>query len=127
MLALGATRYEAALPLIQKAFSTAMTPLLNMMNLVGLVSIPGMMTGQLLSGAYPMQAALYQVRQTRRPPPPAACRVAAASWPAMLSLLLARACPLPLALPAACNAMALYLPLRARGPVTQTLLLCPNR
>jgi hypothetical protein len=34
-----------------------MTPLLNQMSVVGLVSIPGMMTGQILGGSHPDQAA----------------------------------------------------------------------
>jgi len=33
----------------------ALTPILNQMNVVGIVSIPGMMTGQILSGADPSQ------------------------------------------------------------------------
>lgn len=32
-----------------------MTPVLNQMNVVGIVSIPGMMTGQILAGADPSQ------------------------------------------------------------------------
>lgn len=33
----------------------ALTPILNQMNVVGIVSIPGMMTGQILSGSDPSQ------------------------------------------------------------------------
>mmetsp|Transcript_13693 Transcript_13693/g.34477 ORF Transcript_13693/g.34477 Transcript_13693/m.34477 type:complete len:317 (+) Transcript_13693:1600-2550(+) len=60
-LSAGATRWEAFLPEIQDTMTTAMTPIINMMNIIGLVSIPGMMTGQILGGASPMQAALYQL------------------------------------------------------------------
>ena len=44
-LALGATRFEAALPLIREAVVAGLTPSLNQMSVVGLVSIPNMMTG----------------------------------------------------------------------------------
>ena len=47
---------------MRSAALTAITPTLNMMNVVGLVAIPGMMAGQLLGGAKPMVAAQYQVR-----------------------------------------------------------------
>lgn len=39
----------------------ALIPAINGMNVVGLVSIPGMMTGQILGGASPMKAAQYQI------------------------------------------------------------------
>jgi putative ABC transport system permease protein len=38
-----------------------MTPIINAMMIVGLVSLPGMMTGQLVSGMGPMQAVKYQI------------------------------------------------------------------
>jgi putative ABC transport system permease protein len=38
-----------------------MTPMLNSMAVVGLVSIPGMMTGQILGGIPPDVAARYQI------------------------------------------------------------------
>ncbi len=61
LLTLGATRWEAAREPIQKALTTAMTPIINSMMVVGIVSLPGMMTGQLLSGVEPMQAVKYQI------------------------------------------------------------------
>ena len=39
-----------------------MIPILNTMSVAGIVSIPGMMTGQLLAGAPPIQAVQYQVK-----------------------------------------------------------------
>lgn len=62
MLALGATRWEATKTHVHRAIITAMTPVLNQMSVVGVVSIPGMMTGQILGGQAPLQAARYQVR-----------------------------------------------------------------
>ena len=38
-----------------------MTPIINSMMVVGLVSLPGMMTGQLLAGVEPGQAVKYQI------------------------------------------------------------------
>ncbi|MEO8495920.1 MAG: iron export ABC transporter permease subunit FetB [Planctomycetota bacterium] len=61
LLTLGATRWEAAREPIRKALTTATTPIINSMMVVGIVSLPGMMTGQLLSGVEPMQAVKYQI------------------------------------------------------------------
>ena len=44
-----------------KAFETAMIPVINSLFAVGLVSLPGMMTGQILSGVSPLIAARYQI------------------------------------------------------------------
>lgn len=60
-LALGATRWEAAGGAIRAAVRTGMLPTINTMMVVGLVSLPGMMTGQLLAGADPIQAVMYQI------------------------------------------------------------------
>jgi putative ABC transport system permease protein len=43
------------------AFNTAMIPIVNSLFAVGLVSLPGMMTGQVLSGVSPIIAAKYQI------------------------------------------------------------------
>ena len=48
MLALGATRMEAARSVLQRSLLVALTPVLNQLSVVGIVSIPGMMTGQIL-------------------------------------------------------------------------------
>lgn len=61
LLALGATRWEAARAPLQQAVRTGMIPTINSMMVVGLVSLPGMMTGQLLAGANPIQAVMYQI------------------------------------------------------------------
>lgn len=45
----------------QQAFSTAMIPVVNGLVSVGLVSLPGMMTGQILSGVSPIVASQYQL------------------------------------------------------------------
>ncbi len=61
LLALGATRWEAARSSIQTAVRTGMIPTINTMMVVGIVSLPGMMTGQIIAGMPPNQAVLYQI------------------------------------------------------------------
>ena len=60
-LALGATRWEAAHPLLNDSLRTGMIPTINSMMVMGVVSLPGMMTGQLLAGAAPTDAVRYQI------------------------------------------------------------------
>jgi len=61
LLSLGATRWEAARGSIRDALRTGMLPTINSMMVVGLVSLPGMMTGQILAGADPLDAVRYQI------------------------------------------------------------------
>ncbi len=61
MLALGATTREAALPSIRTALTAGLIPTINSMSAVGIVFIPGMMTGQVLAGVDPSIAATYQI------------------------------------------------------------------
>jgi putative ABC transport system permease protein len=60
-IALGAPRFEAFSSVLRQSMRTAMTPLLNTMAVAGIVTLPGMMTGQILAGADPAQAAKYQI------------------------------------------------------------------
>ena len=60
-LSLGATRFEAARPFIQKALKAAMAPTITTMTTMGIVSLPGMMTGQMLGGSVPLVAIKYQI------------------------------------------------------------------
>lgn len=60
-LALGATRWEASQRAVAEAVKRGMIPILNAMAVVGIVSLPGMMTGQILAGADPMIAVEYQL------------------------------------------------------------------
>lgn len=61
LLALGATRWEAARGPLQQAVRTGMIPIINSMMVAGVVSLPGMMTGQLLAGVDPIEAVKYQI------------------------------------------------------------------
>jgi putative ABC transport system permease protein len=49
------------MPILRGALATAMTPLLNSMAVAGVVTLPGMMAGQILAGADPGEAAKYQI------------------------------------------------------------------
>jgi len=60
-LAAGATPWEAARPVAAESIRTGLIPILNSMSVVGLVTIPGMMTGQILGGTSPGLAARYQM------------------------------------------------------------------
>ncbi len=60
-IALGATRFEALDQVLRRALTTALMPILSSMAATGLVTLPGMMTGQILSGIDPISAAKYQV------------------------------------------------------------------
>lgn len=61
MLSHGASRWEAAHEQIREALRTGMIPTVNAMMIMGIVSLPGMMTGQILAGANPMDAVRYQM------------------------------------------------------------------
>jgi putative ABC transport system permease protein len=61
LLALGASRWEAAHDLIADALRVGMIPTINAMMVMGIVSLPGMMTGQILAGAAPVDAVRYQI------------------------------------------------------------------
>ena len=60
-LALGATRWEACQEVVRDSIRVAMIPTINSMMVMGLVSLPGMMTGQILQGAAPEAAVRYQI------------------------------------------------------------------
>jgi putative ABC transport system permease protein len=60
-LALGATARRAAEDVIRQSYRAALLPAVNFMMVVGLVQIPGMMGGQIIGGADPLDAALYQM------------------------------------------------------------------
>lgn len=60
-LALGQTATEAVADLRRESVRTAMTPIINSLAVCGVVSLPGMMTGQILSGSDPLAAVRYQM------------------------------------------------------------------
>lgn len=60
-LALGASPRQAAAEPARRAAVAAMIPAVNALAVVGIVSLPGMMTGQILAGADPTLAVRYQL------------------------------------------------------------------
>ncbi|TFG13815.1 iron export ABC transporter permease subunit FetB [Candidatus Thorarchaeota archaeon] len=60
-LALGATPYEASETSIRDAMSSSIIPMLNRYAALGIVSIPGLMSGMIIGGQDPIYSALYQV------------------------------------------------------------------
>ena len=61
MTALGASPWEAAHPSVRAALRAGLIPAINSMAAAGIVFIPGMMTGQILAGADPLEATKYQI------------------------------------------------------------------
>ncbi|MFL5560088.1 MAG: ABC transporter permease [Gemmatimonadaceae bacterium] len=60
-LALGASPATAAAEPVRRALVAALIPAVNGLMIVGLVSLPGMMTGQILAGSSPLTAVRYQI------------------------------------------------------------------
>jgi putative ABC transport system permease protein len=60
-LALGASPAQASAEPVRRALTAALIPAVNGLMVVGLVSLPGMMTGQILAGASPLLAVRYQI------------------------------------------------------------------
>ena len=58
---LGATLSEATRPFMRKALKAALAPHVSSMATMGIVSLPGMMTGQILGGSFPLTAIKYQI------------------------------------------------------------------
>lgn len=61
LLNIGAHPRDVLAPFVSSAVETALLPTLNSMVGMGIVSLPGMMTGQILSGTLPTTAILYQI------------------------------------------------------------------
>ncbi|MES9942751.1 MAG: iron export ABC transporter permease subunit FetB [Candidatus Thiodiazotropha sp. 6PLUC2] len=60
-LILGHTWDEAIRDIRRTALRSGLIPIINAMAAAGIVSLPGMMTGQILAGAPPMEASKYQI------------------------------------------------------------------
>lgn len=59
-LALGATPERVVAPFVEAAVRASMIPQVNTMMALGIVFIPGLMSGMVLAGADPVRAAVYQ-------------------------------------------------------------------
>ncbi|ARN57323.1 ABC transporter permease [Sedimentisphaera salicampi] len=60
-LLMGATRNEAMKPFMAEALRASLIPTVTVIATVGIVSLPGVMTGQILGGSMPMTAIKYQI------------------------------------------------------------------
>ncbi len=60
-LALGQSAREAIKSYSKDCIRTGITPIINSMATAGIVALPGMMTGQILAGASPLEAVRYQI------------------------------------------------------------------
>jgi len=60
-LSFGASRMEACKPIATEALRLALTPTINQMSVLGIIAIPGMMTGAILGGSSVNQAAKLQM------------------------------------------------------------------
>jgi putative ABC transport system permease protein len=61
LLALGATPRQASARVVRAAIRAAMIPNIDVLKTVGLVQLPGTMTGQILAGQSPIEAVKYQI------------------------------------------------------------------
>lgn len=60
-LSLGAGPQKALEPLVRRSVKASFIPILNLMKIVGIVQMPGAMTGMLLAGADPVEAVKIQL------------------------------------------------------------------
>lgn len=61
LLNFGVSPQKILLPIVNQSLEMALLPTMNSMLGMGIVSLPGMMTGQILSGTLPTTAILYQI------------------------------------------------------------------
>ena len=60
-LALGATGRQASLTQFQRTIKSALTPIIDTTKTVGVIKLPGAMTGMILAGASPLEAVKLQI------------------------------------------------------------------
>ena len=60
-LALGANYQQASAQPVRQALRAALIPTVNGLMVIGIVTLPGMMTGQILAGSSPLTAVRYQI------------------------------------------------------------------
>lgn len=61
LINMGVKPQKALLPFVNQAIETATLPTILSMTGMGIISLPGMMTGQMISGTLPQTAILYQI------------------------------------------------------------------
>jgi len=60
-LCLGASLRTALAPIMRNAVRKGLIPVINQMSAAGIITLPGIMTGQLLAGMDPVAAVKYQI------------------------------------------------------------------
>ena len=60
-LGLGVEFRVATLPLLREAIRRGLLPIINQMSAAGLITLPGIMTGQIIAGMDPVEAVKYQI------------------------------------------------------------------
>jgi putative ABC transport system permease protein len=60
-LSFGAKKHEALLPYLRNGLQTALKPAVGDISTIGIVHLPGMMTGQMIAGSSPLLAIKYQI------------------------------------------------------------------
>jgi putative ABC transport system permease protein len=60
-LSLGETYGDATAPMVRDAIRRGLLPIINQMSAAGIVTLPGIMTGQILAGLDPLEAVKYQI------------------------------------------------------------------
>jgi ABC-type iron transport system FetAB permease component len=66
LFAIGASRMEAMQGIIHRSLHAALMPSLNQLSVIGLVSLPEFLSGQLAFGAAPLQASLMRLYDSVR-------------------------------------------------------------
>jgi len=61
LLCLGATRKQAVYEVVRRSVKASMIPTFDTMKTIGLVQLPGAMTGMIIAGASPVEAVRYQI------------------------------------------------------------------
>lgn len=60
-LCFGATSHSASIDIVRQSIRAGMIPSMNLMKVIGLVQLPGAMTGMILAGASPIEAVKIQI------------------------------------------------------------------
>jgi len=60
-LGLGASFHQATAPLLRESIRRGLLPIVNQMSAAGVITLPGIMTGQILAGLDPVEAVKYQI------------------------------------------------------------------
>lgn len=60
-LSVGASTWNSILPMVRDAVRASLLPRINELAIIGIVALPGMMSGQIIAGVKPVEAVKYQI------------------------------------------------------------------